>query len=322
MATIPRWGLDVLQCPMTRAPLRLDADRLVTADGIQRADIVDGVARFALPDRDPSIRFYRAVGGARFHERSQVGYAMTTLDTSVYHAYLAAVRPDANDDVIVDVGAGDGRNALPWLEWGYRRVVVTDAAGDALHRFRSRIAELAPEWLERILFVEVDARQLPLRSGSAARVLSIEALAYLNDDYRRGLAECARVMADGGRLLVADRDYEASLLVRLFYVDGIAGMIEQAGGRDVWDRNADRTVRSRCFTRDELAHEVKAVGLRIVSQHGISALSLVLGYLRSLGKISADEEELLPDVHRLLARLGRDGTMRRSHVILAERASA
>jgi SAM-dependent methyltransferase len=306
---------------MTGTPLHLEGDRLMTADGTVRAGIVDGVVRVVLPGEDPSIRFYRAVGGAHFQERSQVGYAMTTLDTSVYHGYLSEFRPDDMDALIVDVGGGDGRNAMPWLEWGYRRVVVVDPAGAALQRFRTRIAERSPEWLDRTLFIEADARSLPLRSGVAGRVFSIEALAYLNEDYGRGLRECARVMADAGRLLVADRDYEGALLARLFYVGGVGGLLEQAGSRDVIDGNAEQTVRSRCFTPDELAREVETIGLHIVASYGISALSLVLGYLRNTGKLTDGDEGRLADVHRLLTTLGRDGAMRRSHVIIAERSA-
>jgi SAM-dependent methyltransferase len=320
--TIPAWAAEVLQCPMTSTPLQLEGDRLMTADGTVRAGIVDGVVRFVLPGEDPSIRFYRAAGGAHFQERSRVGYAMTTLDTSVYHGYLSEFRPDDTDALIVDVGGGDGRNARPWLDWGYRRLVVVDAAGEALQRFRARIAERSPEWLDRMLFIEADARRLPLKSGLAARIFSIEALAYLNEDYDRGLSECARVMADAGRLLVADRDYEGSLLARLFYVGGVAGLLEQAGGRDATDGNAEHTVRSRCFTADELASEVSALGLRIVASYGVSALSLILGYLRNVGKLAEGDEERLADVHRLIVTLGREGAMRRSHVIIAERERA
>jgi SAM-dependent methyltransferase len=301
-SSIPAWATDVLHCPDVSAV------------------VVDGVVRSVLPGDDPSIAFYRAAGGAHFHERSQVGYAMTTLDTSVYRGYLSEFRPDDLDALIVDVGGGDGRNTLPWLEWGYRRVVVADPAGAALERLRSRIAQRESSWLDRVLLIEADARALPLRPGVARRVFSIEALAYLNEDYGRGLKECARIMADGARLLVADRDYEGALLTRLFYGGGVSGLLDQAGSRDVIDGNGQETVRSRCFIAEELAAEVTATGLRIVETHGISAISLVLGYLRNSGRIHESDEPLLPGVGRLLDRLGRLGTMRRSHVIVAERS--
>lgn len=319
-ARIPAWALDALRCPITGDRLQFAGSNLVTGEGRLLARIEDGVVRFGLPDGDGSIGFYQEIGGARFHERSQVGYAMTTLDTSVYHGYLAELRPASAAATIVDVGGGDGRNALPWLEWGYRHVVVIDPAGEALRRFRSRIAERQPDWLARVLLIEADARHLPIAPGWADRIFAIESLAYLNDDYRLGLRACVRAMADGGRLLVADRDYEGALLVRLFYEGGVAGMIEQAAGRSVWDGRDGRVVGSRCFTAEEFAAEVTACGLRIATHRGISAMSLLLGYLRSTGRITGDDDRRLPEVHRLLSTLGRQGLMRRSHVIVADRA--
>jgi ubiquinone/menaquinone biosynthesis C-methylase UbiE len=282
------------------------------------ARVERGIARYAT-SADDSIRFYRAVGGAHFHERSKIAFAMTSLDPPVYHGYLSELRPANLDDLVVDVGGGDGRNALPWLQWGLRRVVVVDAVFDALERLRARVAHEHPEWLERLLLIEADARSLPLLDGCAARVIAIEALAYLNEDYGLGLAECARLLQPDGRLLLADRDYEGGLLMRLYYFGGIAGLLEHAGSRDPWDGSAERLVRSRCFTEAELAAAVEAAGLRVLERKGVSALSLVISDLRARGAIAPDDEQRLENVHQLLRELGRSGAMRRSHVIIAAR---
>jgi ubiquinone/menaquinone biosynthesis C-methylase UbiE len=248
-------------------------------------------------------------------------YAMSALDTAVYHGYLAELRPHDPDALIVDVGGGDGRNAMPWLQWGFRRVVVIDPVRAALCRLRARITAEHPDWLDRLLLIEADARQLPLRGRCAERVQAIEALAYLNEDYERGFAECIRLMTEGGRLLVADRDYEGGLLTRLFYGGGIAGMLEQAGSRDIWDGNDRSIVRSRSFTAEEFAAMMRNHGLRILSHTGISVLSLILGYERANGRLAAEDEAHLTRARALLGELGRTGRMRRSHVIIAERAS-
>lgn len=292
------------------------------ASGVLRAQdmrVENGIARFPIPAPDESITFYRSVGGAKFHERSKVAYAMTSLDTPVYHAYLEELRGDDPDDVIVDVGGGDGRNAVPWLEWGYRRVVVVDVVFAALERLRERIQREHPEWLDRLLLVEADARSLPMTDQSAARVTAIEALAYLNEGYEHGLAECARVLAPGGKLLVSDRDYEGGLLARLYYFGGIAGMLENANSRDLWDGIGERSVRSRCFTEAELAALVEATHLRILERKGISILAFLISELRSRGQVGAADEAKLSEVHSLLTALGKNGALRRSHVIVAER---
>jgi SAM-dependent methyltransferase len=319
--TLPSWAPEILVSPQGRHRVVEAQGQLIAPDGVVCGEVVDGIACFPVAAGDRSIEFYRDVGGARFHERAAVLYAMSALDTEVYHGYLAELRPDNPDAVIVDVGGADGRNALPWLQWGFRRVVVIDPVRAALCRLRARVAADDADWLGQLLLIEADARQLPLRDGCAGLVQAIESLAYLNEDYARGLAECARLMANGTRLLLADRDYEGGLLARLFYGGGIAGMLEQAGSRDIWDGNDQRIVRSRSFTAEEFAAAVRDQGLRILSHWGVSALSLILGYERGGGRLAVDDEAHVAKVRALLTELGRTGRMRRSHVIVADRPS-
>jgi ubiquinone/menaquinone biosynthesis C-methylase UbiE len=320
-AALPPWAREILVSPRTKLPVNEEQGQFVTADGKICGKLNDGIASFPVSRGDLSIEFYRDVGGARFHERAAVPYAMSALDTDVYHGYLAELRPHDSDAVIVDVGGGDGRNAMPWLQWGFRHVVVIDPVRAALCRLRARITAEHPDWLDRLLLIEADARQLPLRGCCAERVQAIEALAYLNEDYEHGLAECIRLMAEGGRLLVADRDYEGGLLTRLFYGGGIKGMLEQAGNRNIWDGNDRSIVRSRSFTAQEFAAMMRDHGLRILSHTGISVVSLILGYERANGRIAAEDEAHLTEVRALLGDLGRTGRMRRSHVIIADRPS-
>src|SRR5215468_2236625 len=119
-AALPSWAGEVLISPSTHLALREEGGRLVASDGEPAAHVAEGIARFALQERDDSIDFYRQVGGARFHERATVPYAMTALDTDVYHGYLAELRSADANALIVDVGGGDGRNTIPWLRWGSR----------------------------------------------------------------------------------------------------------------------------------------------------------------------------------------------------------
>lgn len=302
-----------------QSKLSLQGCNVVMPDGVPVARVEDGILRYSLPTGDSSIEFYNAVGGAHFHERSQVPLAMTTLDTPVYHGYLAKFRHEAEQGMVVDVGCGDGRNTWPWLEWGYKRIVAVDPVFAALARLRDRVAAHNPAWLDRLLLIEADARNLPLVSGCADRVLSIETLAYLNEEYGQGVAECARLLQPGGRMLVSDRDYEGGLAMQLLYFGGIKAMLRAAPNRDILDGNPKMLVRSRCFTEQEFLEEFRQQGLRVVSCCGISSLSLLISYLRSreaLGEVSgADLEEL----GQLLARLGESGAMRRSHVVVAEK---
>ncbi len=278
----------------------------------------NGVLRF--PDRvaDQNIVYYRAIGGSRIAERSHVPFAMTSLDTPTLHGFLDRIAPAALDSLIVDVGGGDGRNALPWLERGYRRVAVIDAAADGLVRLRARIATESPEWLDRVLLIEGDARKLPLVDGCAGAVLAIESLYYLNDDYEQGLRECVRILAPRGQLLLAERDVEGALLMQLLYF-GVDAMLRSHREGAVWD-GPQQAVRTRAFTETELIDMLTKNGLELVSIGGTSLLALVLGWMNGSGMLAGAEEEAEP-VRRLLSDLGRRGHMRRCHIVTARHAN-
>ena len=244
---------------------------------------------------------------------------MSTLDTPVYHGYLRKIAPRRRDAVIVDVGGGDGRNALPWLEWGFKRVVVVDPVAAALWRFRDRVAARHPQWLDRLLLIEGDARALPLREKSVDRVLAIEALCYLNEDYEKGLRECRRIMQSDAMLLLSDRDYEGGLLTRLLYYGGVDAILEMGQARTLWDGVEGKQVASRCFTREELLAAARNEGLRIVEDHGISIFGLMLSFLSKIEPFGEAREGQYREVSKLLSQLGHVGAARRCHVLIAIR---
>ncbi len=294
---------------------------LVAAAGIEQpagAYVDDGIIRLPIAQPDRNITYYRSIGGSHFHERSSVAFAMSALDTPIYHSYLDDVQPPALDDVIVDIGGGDGRNTLPWLERGYRRVVIVDAVADSLRRLRTRIEERSPGWLERIVFIECDARALPLRDGCAAAVVAIESLCYLTADYEVGVRECARILAAGGKLLVSERDYEGTLLTRLLYA-GTAGCLELAESKI--SRDGGGPAGSRVFGQAELAAALERNGFATLSVRGVSLLSVVLGWLNANGMLAEDDRQRLPEVQALLAQLAAGSTLRRCNVFIAARTA-
>jgi SAM-dependent methyltransferase len=318
---VPLWVNEVLAVPGGASPATIAGDRIISAKGEAIGYIDSGVLRFGVRTDDPSIHWYQKVGGANFHDRSKVAYAMTTLDTPVYAEYLKLIRPDVENALIADIGGGDGRNAVPWLAETGTRVAVVDPIVDGLERFRHRIEQEHPEWLDRVLLIEGDARNLPLRDGAFDAVQSVEALYYLNEDYETGLKQCRRLLKDRAKLLISERDYEGALLLQLLYFDGIAGLLKQSKSRDVWDGSPGNMVRSRSFTRDELVEVAKRCGLDVLEQIGISSMSLVLSYLRGAGKLGGPEDErLVPEVHALLQELGRHGRMMRAHTLVCRKA--
>lgn len=315
---LPSWALTILACPRCRGDLSY-ADGMLSCEECNTIGRWEGgIVRFGVPTVDASIAWYKDMDGTHFHERMQIPFTMSSLDTPVYHSYLERLRPSCSESIIVDAGAGDGRNTEPWLAWGYQRVIATDAIISSLARFQSRVHNEHPEWLERLLLVECDVRQLPIASTSAEIVLAIEVLCYLNEDYESGLAECRRILRQGGRIVISERTWEGALLTRLLY-GGVQGMLEMRHARDMWDGYGDNLVRSRTFTEHELVAVVEKAGLRPLERKGLSLLSVVFGYLRGQDKLSPADQQYLPVVHELLRILGEKGKARRTHFIVAEK---
>src|SRR5438105_15790608 len=100
---IPAWSLPLLRSPATGEPLHFEGERLLLRSGREVGRIEQGIVRLPMGTTDQNITAYKTVGGAHFFERSQVPFAMSALETPVYHDYLDDLKPDEPDAVIVDV---------------------------------------------------------------------------------------------------------------------------------------------------------------------------------------------------------------------------
>jgi SAM-dependent methyltransferase len=314
------WALSLLACPQCGRPVTATTAAVHCPECGVIGALDQGIYRFGVRADDEATNWFVAKGGSDFHARMQIPYTMSSLDAPVYRRYLEALKPTYRDGVIVDVGAADGRNTEPFLEWGYRRLVATDVSLASLIRLRQRVARDRPEWLDRLLLIECDARRLPLISDCADVVLSTEVLYYLNEDYGDGLRSCTRILkpAPEARLLVSERSWEGGLVNRLLYC-GVAGLGALKDSRYLLDGPTEHPLRTRTFTEEELAAQFHAVNLTILERKGMPLLSLLLGYLRGQGVIGSDHQRHLPEVQALLTRLSEVGVMRRTHVLVAHK---
>jgi ubiquinone/menaquinone biosynthesis C-methylase UbiE len=116
-------------------------------------------------------------------------------------AFADAERQRVGDGVIVDIGCGAGRNAVPLAERGWR-IVGTDLSAAMLvaARDRARAAGVATQ----VACALAPMTALPVRSGSADIVIAhgIWNLARSSREFRDGVREAARVAKPGGALFV------------------------------------------------------------------------------------------------------------------------
>jgi SAM-dependent methyltransferase len=148
--------------------------------------------------------FYASPFGAAYSaymERPRLSRLISRVvwggDSRPYYESMGAVAEVADGGTIVDCpcGAGPALRALrPDTDVRY---VAADLSPSMLRRARKRAASRGLGCVE---LIEADAVDLPLRSGSADLFLSFWGL-HCFDDPAAALAESARVLNPGGRLV-------------------------------------------------------------------------------------------------------------------------
>src|SRR5262249_44203728 len=117
--------------------------------------------------------------------------------------------------VIVDAGSGFGMVSNLFAAWGAERVFAVEVH-EPMVRSHGRVnARHFPGLEGRVVPVRADASHLPLRTGSADVVVSIEAISHYFD-VDAFLDECARVLRPGGWVVVSDGNNGANPRIRTY----------------------------------------------------------------------------------------------------------
>jgi len=131
---------------------------------------------------------------------------------------------------VLDVGSGDGAAASALAPY-CRSLTCVDTSERAIEAARERLAKY-PHVTARV----ADAHELPFPDGSFDAVLAFHTLTYAAQP-PRALAECARVLRPGGRLVLLCLDAHEQLEVTARYGErhpgfsprALRGMLRRAG---------------------------------------------------------------------------------------------
>lgn len=217
-------------------------------------------------------------------------YQFSEIDQAlVKRCQPAASAPGADKPTALDVGCGTGIQSLRLAQLGYR-VTGLDIADRLVEQAR---AKMTAAGYDDGTFIVGDARQLPFADGSADLVTCCGSTLSLIPDWQRALAEIARCLRPGGRLLV---DVEGRWTIDLCW-DVVNALLFNVLGYDHSLREAVRTflppwttgpifdypfklesgesVRMpiKLFTPGELRSELRAVGLTEDRRWGIHAIT-------------------------------------------------
>lgn len=111
-----------------------------------------------------------------------------------------------NDDYVLDVGCGSGRNSLAVATRTPARVVGFDYSQEAVDKATKRLASADSQLQSRVRFEQRDMRDpLPVEDSSTALILDVFVYFHLlrAEDRARYRSEAHRVLKSDGHLLVS-----------------------------------------------------------------------------------------------------------------------
>ncbi len=167
---------------------------------------------------------------------------------------------------VLDLGCGEGRHALAAYLAADAHVVALDPAPADLATARERYAEFRDADRDAaVSFVRGSGLALPFADGSFDAIVCAEVLEHVHD-YRRVLAEIARVLRAGGRLAVSVPRYGPERVCWW-----LSDAYHEVDGGHV------RIFRARALERD-----VNAAGMDRFARHWAHALHVPYWWLRCL----------------------------------------
>jgi ubiquinone/menaquinone biosynthesis C-methylase UbiE len=118
-------------------------------------------------------------------------------------AKLAGLLRLTGAETVVDFGAGTGVFAVPLAAFVPQgRVYAVDEQDEMLDRLRAKLGA-RPDVTNVVPVVSDDRGRAPLDDGTADAMLIVNVLHHVDDD-PRALPEVTRLLAPGGRLVVAE----------------------------------------------------------------------------------------------------------------------
>jgi SAM-dependent methyltransferase len=145
-----------------------------------------------------------------------IGRCVWGVDVAGMYASMEVISRQADGSTVVDVPCGGGL-ALRGLRSAQEvRYIAIDIAPDMLARTRAKAAARGVRSVET---VEADMRRLPLPEASADLLCTYSGLHMINDP-ETAIAEFARVLKPGGRLVGSSFVAEGSRRTRLLFAAG------------------------------------------------------------------------------------------------------
>jgi ubiquinone/menaquinone biosynthesis C-methylase UbiE/uncharacterized protein YbaR (Trm112 family) len=202
--------LAVLCCPKCRNDLKSDSDDLACTSCGARYPVVDGIPRLLHFEGDGAAynqmwdyKWTVLDGGKGYNfEIIQPGTAAYDVHNVIHHFEDdgEAFRDIGRSKVAIDIGCGTGQYAVRLLQLGAPRVYAIDLTR-GVDVGRKIVLSRFPELADRLIFVQANARFLPIKTGASDMTMALASIHH-SGHLEECMAEVARVTKTGGRLAV------------------------------------------------------------------------------------------------------------------------
>jgi 2-polyprenyl-3-methyl-5-hydroxy-6-metoxy-1,4-benzoquinol methylase len=181
--------------------------------------------------------------------------------------YVAEILGRDSQTDVVDAGCGSAVKSIQLAKRGFR-VRALDFSDAILEE--GRHAAAAAGYADRITFERADLTDLALESGSAAGVLCWGVLMHV-PDIDRAVANLARIVAPGGRLIVSEGNFRS---VQSRLLNGLKKVMRRQGRRgtrtaagvEYWEETSNGKLMTRQADIPWLIAEFEKHGLKLVTR--------------------------------------------------------
>ncbi|WP_290977491.1 methyltransferase domain-containing protein [Ferrovibrio sp.] len=201
--------LSVLCCPVCKGDLTHAEDQLHCAACNRDYPVVDGIPRLLHLDGGASYNQMWDYKWTTLDNGHGYNYEIIEKDTAAYkvHNVIRFFEEDGeafvdlkDAEICLDIGCGTAQYSIRLLQLGAKRVYAFDLTR-GVDVARRIIAERYPEFLDRIVFVQANAKYLPVKTEKADFTMALASIhhsGFLEDC----IGEAARATAKAKRLAI------------------------------------------------------------------------------------------------------------------------
>lgn len=247
--------------------------------------------------------------GVEFHEKMEKGTTLRKLQNRRLHLaywetpyyknaiekWISPIKKDGK--IVLDLGCGDGRFTDLLVKSGFEKIIATDCNIESLNSLALHANENG--YRNRILIVQSDVQNVPVKQGYFDLVLSIGVLYYLNEKFEFGLEYVNSLIKKGGYLVASEPDLEGCSVKELLF-EGVDDFIMAFEKRVFTEINKGEKFKFRTFSKEEIIDIYLKKGFEVLDEHGISLFPSLLRIGKIKGWFNESEIEKKEDKLREL----------------------